>query len=480
MLSLQSIPTEIIRKSFTPTRGFILALDVALAAKDRPLRPLAGLTMGPLSAERTAEMVVDFDPLFQVFVDLFGYDLALLRAGDGDSGVEGHDWNLFGRRDLVPLVIRWRMPEGAEAIVTIGDMPEGSADLYVAGVANRAMAPHLAKVFASLRELPAVNDEELIDVPAGNVLQKLATPLPLMDCFSTGLAYAGEKQGLTPLAEAEFEQLRFSCLVGGRANHRVMGNLTAAGSRELLAGFAPGTRAVTLTAEGRFALSFGPEEPIPATVIAAMHGRSVEDAERTMGQILRETFRSRAERVQDYLQAEGLDVNPGNVEEAERAAALGNAMRAFKEMADDVRLNLKVTFSHDFEGTPAKTLVGTRPLPGLRGGHVLSGPDMLWQAMFEAFRETTDRLLGGGKPRQLKARMVVSADKELGRDHEALRSRIDPLATPYSTLVRGLPMRVTKTVLVWREDEDEGLACDYLVDSTHRELHFVALYRAKV
>jgi hypothetical protein len=41
-------------------------------------------------------------------------------------------------------------------------------------------------------------------------------------------------------------------------------------------------------------------------------------------------------------------------------------------------------------------------------------------------------------------------------------------------------MRVTKTVLVWREDEDEGLACDYLVDSTHRELHFVALYRAKV
>ena len=126
------------------------------------------------------------------------------------------------------------------------------------------------------------------------------------------------------------------------------------------------------------------------------------------------------------------------------------------------------------------TLVGTRPLPGLRGGHVLSGPDMLWQAMFEAFRETTDRLLGGGKPCQLKARMVVSADKELNRDHEALRSRIDQLATPYSTLVRGLPMRVTKTVLVWREDEDEGLACDYLLDSTHRELHFVALYRAKV
>jgi hypothetical protein len=206
----------------------------------------------------------------------------------------------------------------------------------------------------------------------------------------------------------------------------------------------------------------------------------VDDAERTMGQILRETFRSRAERVQDYLQAEGLDVNPGNVEEAERAAALDNAMHTFKEMADDVRLNLKVTFSDDFKGTPAKTLVGTRPLPGLRGGHVLSGPDMLWQAMFEAFRETTDRLLGGGKPRQLKARMVVSADKELNRDHEALRSRIDQLATPYSTLVRGLPMRVTKTVLVWREDEDEGLACDYLVDSTHRELHFVALYRAKV
>lgn len=480
MLPLPSIPTEIIRKSFVPTRGFILALDVALAAKDRPLRPLSGATMGPLSAEKAAELIVDFDPLFQVFVDLFGYDLALLRAGDGDCGVEGHDWNLFGRRDRVPLVIRWRMPEGAEAILAIGDMPEGSADLYVTGVANRAMAPHLAKVFGSMRELPAVNEEDLIDLPAGNVLQKLATPITMMDFFGTSLAYAGEKQGLTPLAESELAQLRFSCLINGRSNHRVLGNLSPARSRELLAGFAPGTRALTLTRTGRFALSFGPEEPIPATVIAAIHSQSVDDAERTMGLILRETFRRQAERVQDYLQREGLDVNPGNVEEAERAAALRDAMRTFEEMADDVRMNLKVTFGDDFKGTPAKTLLGSRPLPGLRGGHVMNAPDMLWQAMFEAFRETTDRLFDGGRPRQLKARMIVSADKELERDHEALRSRIDKLATPYSTLVRGLPMRVKKSVLIWREDEDEGLACDYLFDQTHRELHFVALYRTKV
>ncbi|MEY4272790.1 MAG: hypothetical protein RL250_1656, partial [Verrucomicrobiota bacterium] len=119
MLTLQSIPTEIIRKTFEPTRGFILTLDVALATKDRPLRHLAGETMSPLSAAKTAELAVDFDPLFQVFVDLFGYDLALLRAGDGDCGVEGHDWNLFGRPGRVPLVIRWRMPAGAEAILAI-------------------------------------------------------------------------------------------------------------------------------------------------------------------------------------------------------------------------------------------------------------------------------------------------------------------------------------------------------------------------
>ena len=480
MLTLQSIPTEIIRKNFAPTRGFILALDVALATKDRPLRHLAGATMSRLSSEKAAELAVDFDPLFQVFVDLFGYDLALLRAGDGDCGVEGHDWNLFGRRDLIPLVIRWRMPAGAEAILAIGDKQEGCADLYLAGVANRAMEPHLAKVFAAMRELPAVNGEDLVDLPVGNVLQKLVTPYTLTDSFSTGLAYAGDKQGLTPLAEAEFAQLRFSCVIGGRVSYKVIGNLTAPRSRELLAGFEPGTRALTLTPEGRFALTFGPEEPIPATVIAAIHSQSVNDAERTMGLILRETFKRQAERVQDYLQEEGLDMNPGSVEEAERAAALRDAMHTFAEMADEVRLNLKVTFSEDFKGTPAKTLLGTRPLPGLRGGHVMNSPDMLWQALFQAFRETSDRLIDGGKPRQLNARMIVSADKELVRDHEAVRHRFESLATPYSTLVRGLPMRVMKSSFVWREDEDEGLACDYVFDVTHRELHFVALYRARV
>lgn len=480
MLTLQSIPTEIIRKNFAPTRGFILALDVALAAEDRPLRRLAGATMSPLSSAKAAELVVDFDPLFQVFVDLFGYDLGLLRTGDGDCGIEGHDWNLFGRRDRTPLVIRWRMPAGAEAILAIGDKHEGGADLYLAGVANRAMEPHLAKVFAAMRELPAVNGEDTIDRPAGNVLQKLATPYTLTDSFGAGLAYAGDKEGLTALAAAEIEQLRFSCVIGGRASHKVIGNLTAPRSRELRAGFEAGTRALTLTPEGRFALTFGPEEPIPATVIAAIHSQSVNDAERTMGLILRETFKRQAERVQDYLQNEGLDMNPGSVEEAERAAALRDAMHTFAEMADTVRLNLKVTFSEDFQGTPAKMLLGTRPLPGLRGGQVMDSPDMLWQALFQAFRETADRLIDGGKPRQLNARMIVSADKELERDHEAMRHRFEPLTAPYSTLVRGLPMRVTKSTLVWREDEDEGLACDYVFDATHRELHFVALYRARV
>lgn len=480
MMTLQSIPTEIIRKTFTPTRGFILALDVALATKDRPLRHLAGETMTPLTSEKTAELAVDFDPLFQVFVDLFGYELAALRAGDGDSGVEGHDWNLFGRKDRVPLVIRWRMPAGAEAILAIGDQKEGCADLYLAGVANQAMAPHLAKVFAALRELPAVNGPDLVDLPAGNVLQKLVTPYTLMDSFTTGVAFAGDQQGLTPLAESELAQLRFSCIIGGRANHRVTGNLPVARSRELRAGVVPGTRALTLTPAGRFALTFGPEEPIPATVIAAIHAASVHDAERTMGQILQLSFMRQAERVQAYLQDEGLDVTPGSLEEAERAASLQQAMHTFEEMGESARLNLQVTFSEDFKTTPTKTLLGTRPLPGLRGGHVMNSPDMLWQALFQAFRETADRVIAGGRPRQLNARMIVSADKEQERDHEALRHRFETLATPYSTLVRGLPMRVTRTSFIWREDETEGLACDYLFDPTHRELHFVALYRAKV
>jgi hypothetical protein len=480
MLPLPSIPTEIIRKGFQPTRGFLLTLDVAIAPEDGPLRSMVGSPISPLAAAKAAEFAVDFTPVFQVFADLFGYDLAQLRAGDGDCGVAGHDWNLFGRKDRVPLVIRWRRPEGGEAIIAIGEMQEGGADLYVAGLANQAMAPFLQQVLVALGELPTVNETAVVDVPTGNVLQKMITPYTMVELFSSAVALIGAKDELSAQARAELERLRFSCLISGRAGHRVTGNVSPQRFRELQASEEPGARQVAVMPEGRFALAFGPAEPIPETVIATIYANSVADAEAVMGRVLAKTFERQAERVQNYLQMEGLDLDPGSVEEAERSAALTNAMATFEKMAVDFCHQFRVTFSEDFRGTPAKTLVGTRSLPALRGGDVRPSPDLLWQAMFKPFQQTVESLILGGKRRQLNGRVIASPDQDLRRDHAALHSRFATLTNPYPSLVRGLPVRVTQSALVWREDDTEALACDFFFDHANRELHFAALYREKV
>jgi hypothetical protein len=47
----------------------------------------------------------------------------------------------------------------------------------------------------------------------------------------------------------------------------------------------------------------------------------------------------------------------------------------------------------------------------------------------------------------------------------------------YTTLYRGLPVRVTETTIVTIGDDEEALACDFYLDHTNRQVHFVALYR---
>jgi len=105
MLPLNSIPTEIIRKSLVPYRGFLTKMLIDLPPEDEPLRGNVG-QRDRLTGAKEADLALSVTPIYQVFADLFGYDPALLEVGNGDCGVPGHDWNIYGRKDRVPQVIR--------------------------------------------------------------------------------------------------------------------------------------------------------------------------------------------------------------------------------------------------------------------------------------------------------------------------------------------------------------------------------------
>ena len=92
MLPLTSIPTEVIRKSLVPYQGFIMPFEIELAPRDRESLSYTEEQISRLHPPKMAELAINPDPVFQVFVDLFGYDLQALRAGSGESGVPAFGW----------------------------------------------------------------------------------------------------------------------------------------------------------------------------------------------------------------------------------------------------------------------------------------------------------------------------------------------------------------------------------------------------
>ena len=111
---------------------------------------------------------------------------------------------------------------------------------------------------------------------------------------------------------------------------------------------------------------------------------------------------------------------------------------------------------------------------------MIPSQDLIKQLIMSAL-EHAERLL----PRRddefkLLGRVIPGDDVAQKQDMKPLRGKLVKLAKPYTTVYRGLPIRVTESIEVGHADESEGLAADYYVDHQNQELHFVSLYRVPV
>ncbi len=138
---------------------------------------------------------------------------------------------------------------------------------------------------------------------------------------------------------------------------------------------------------------------------------------------------------------------------------------------------LQTTFSQNFRSTPPKSLLGTGPINQLSGGFVIPSQDLIKQLIM-ATLEHAERLFARRDDEfKLLGRVIPGDDVAQKQDMKPLRSKIVKLAKPYTTVFRGLPIRVTESIEVGHADESEGLAADYYLDHQNQELHFVSLYR---
>ncbi len=479
MLPLNSIPTEIIRKSFVPYRGFLTKMLIDLPPEDEPLRGNIG-ERDRLTGAKEADLALSVTPIYQVFADLFGYDPALLQVGNGDCGVPGHDWNIYGRKDRVPQVIRWRGFDGGEALLCIGTSQQHYF-VMVAGLANKTMAPKLAQVFEALGELSHEQKKTTSEMPAGDLLHKVIMETDMARSELTAGYWCSTEEGdPDELQAAELKKLRFSSKLH---YHFGSGTFTYAVPRhrinELSKAQEPGQRMIMTQADTRVPLLFAKGEPIPETIFEQVYATSVEDVEKAMQAMLTPEFESREERLHNFLYDEGLAVTVGNAEENERAFALMFRIQAAERgiLRPLFRGVLQTTFSPNFRSTPPKSLLGTGPINQMSGGFVVPSKDLIKRLIEETLEHAERIILRRDDEFKLLGRVIPSDDIAQQRDMNPLGAKVGSLDKPYTAIYRGLPIRVTECMEVCRADDSEGLAADFYIDRQNRALHFVARYR---
>ena len=479
MLPLNSIPTEIIRKSFVPYRGFLTKMLIDLPPEDEPIRGNVG-QRDRLTGAKEADLALSVTPIYQVFADLFGYDPALLQAGNGDCGIPGHDWNIYGRKDRVPQVIRWRGFDGGEALLCIGTSQQHFF-VMVTGLANKQMAPKLAQVFEALGELRNDGKRAGIDIPAGNLLQKVTTESG-SDNHDLSAGFWCPTEGGEPdeTQAAELKKLRFSCKFHyhfgyGTYKYPVPHRRLA----ELKKAEEAGQRMVIMDEDARVPLLFAKGESIPETIVEQIYATSVEDVEKAMQGMIFPEFESREERLHNFLYDEGLAVTVGNDEENERAFALMFRIQAVERgmLRPMYREVLQTTFSQNFRRTPPKSLLGTGPINQMYGGHVIPSQDLIKRLIEDTIEHARRVLMRRDDEFKLLGRVIPGDDIAQQRDMNPMGAKVGSLDKPYTALYRGLPIRVTECMQVRRADDAEGLAADYYIDQQNQALHFVALYR---
>jgi len=479
MLPLHSIPTEIIRKSFVPYRGFITKMLIDLPPEDEPLRGNVG-HRDRLTGAKEADLALSVTPIYQVFADLFGYDPALLQAGNGDCGVAGHDWNIYGRKDRIPQLIRWRGFDGGEALICIGASHQHYFAMVTA-IANKAMSPHLVRVFEAIGELTPDDKKAAAEMPAGDLLHKVIMEAQVArNELTAGYWCSTEEGDPDELQAAELKKLRFSSKFH---HHFGSGSYPYAVPRhrltELSKAQKPGQRMVIAHADAKVPLLFVQGEPIPETVLEQIYATSAEDAEKAMQEMIQPEFESREERLHNFLYDEGLAVAVGNAEENERAFALMFRIQAVERgmLRPMYREVLQTTFSQNFRCTPPKSLLGTGPINQLSGGHVIPSPDLIKRLIMATLEHAELLLSRRNDEFKLLGRVIPSDDIAQQRDMNPMGTKACTLEKPYTALYRGLPIRVTESMEVALQDGTEGLAADYYVDRQNQALHFVALYR---
>jgi hypothetical protein len=474
--SLQAFPTEKILKEFKPVRGCHVRGKIELPPGQAELlgASMRNRDIDPLAWQKPT-VDVDIRPLIDAIAERMGYDPALLNEGRGETGRTDHAWSVYADESGFPLLIRWQAGAG-ELLLSIGIL--ALEQLSIAMLADAEGLETLLKVHDIVTGIVATEGRtERLSVPVGDTLQIVEVTSPPERAYfgpCVTLCLPSDRQ-LSDLRRKELERI-----VGGVP--LFIGTEEEINRRQMYVIATPTLKPNSLRLEmippSATRLDFGPDEPLSQSLIDLINeagvSRTWREFERTAAEHSYVSFDANA--WHELLDKEKLDF-----ELSERRLKLEELVQRMSPSDDCQRIH-RISFSRDFQETPATHLRGTGPMAKMAEGNVETSADLLdklRRLLLDLCRPPLMAASAEAKPKlQIKGECQLPPLASQYQDTALEQKGFEELTKPYTSTHRGLPVRVDKRVLVWRSNDTEALAADYFRHPTTGDLHFARLYRA--
>lgn len=482
--SLQAFPTEKILKEFHPARGMRFAGPIDLPPKDREVLRATGITRYlDRKSWLGTRVVPDVGPVFRLIAEKMGYELSALLEGKGETGKPTDTWTVYADEGQTPMLIRWTVGEAQLLLGIIVGSDNFEPDLVVLLLADQKAMSLLGDIGDALRGL----EEELVpqrevDVAEGALLTRYLSRGNFWSDFSIRCRiHAEPDQPLSPGRLADLQALRNSAQViieEGSGGVAEKGGMVIRNQK---------TRAS--------AMSYGAHEHPSREFMTFLHSWSAYDVEQEMEKAFGEYFAWQREvkgtESPDLLAREKTPTI--DMELAERRARLQLLIHEFTQDTVSERNPSRIfdTFTSPrgpslgkgFIACPANVLRGTGPDLKMSGGDVTHSDDLL-DVLIAALCSLPEKYPGKGKYRaKVKVGGFIEAPviAEGYQDNMPRRSQFSEITNPFYASHHGVPVRVDKSVAVWRRDYDEeALAADFFYAPETKDLHVANLYRVKV
>ena len=490
---LKAIPAEKILKEFHPARGMRFSGMIELTPEDLTvLRQSEVNRYYDRKSWLGTRVVPDVVPVFRLIADKMGYDLDALLEGKGETGKANDSWTVYADEGKAPMLIRWTIGDAQLLMgIVVGPRPRLHPEVNVLLLADRKAFVHLGTIGEALRPLEQeASTPRATDVPDGNVLKRVIDVSDSGTDFSIRcVMYVDPTQPLSEARAADLAALRHSAQI----------IIEEAGE---VRGFAfdlkVGEMQVSNTKARWNVMRYEAHAGISREFLMILHGWSVddiqEDLQSAFGPYLEERRHLTEGTSPEDLRQE---LTPTiDLELAERRARLELVTRELTDdsmnmygrgmlyghVQDTFRGNLP-TVGTAFSHCPEGVLRGTGPDLKMKGGDVTHSADLLI-LLAKVLCGLPEQYPNRRKPQaKIKVGGVMEAPiiAEGYKDTSPAGWKYTEISEPFYAAHRGLPVRVDKSVAVWRAGYDtEALAADFFYAPETKDLHVANLYRVKI